>query len=169
VVSIAPLVFLGGLGYDRVIIDRVANLTGLPVTTNQTAAVDALKALGVTRIALVNPNTSDLVARQVTFFEDSGIEVQSATSMEIPDNRDIDCVPADVSLEFVRSAIRGERPPEGVYLSGPCWRTLDIIDPLEAELGVPVVSALQAMVWGAMRLVDRPTIVNGYGQLLTAP
>ena len=169
VVSIAPLVFLGGLGYDRVIIDRVAAATGLPVTTNQTAAVDAFKQLGVTRIALANPNTSDLLDRQVKFFEDSGIEVETARSMEIPDNRDIDCVTPDVSLEFVRNTTRGGRPPEGVYLSGPCWRTLDLIDPLEAELGVPVVSALQAMVWGALRLVNRPTVVNGYGQLLTAP
>jgi maleate isomerase len=169
VVSIAPLVFLGGLGYDRVIIERVTAATGLPVTTNQTAAVDAFKQLGVTRIALANPNTSNLLDRQVEFFEDSGIEVETARSMEIPDNRDIDCVPSDVSFEFIRSTIRGGRPPEGVYLSGPCWRTLDLIEPLEAELGVPVVSALQAMVWGALRLVGRPTVVNGYGQLLTAP
>jgi maleate isomerase len=169
VVSIAPLVFLGGVGYDRVLIDRVHAATGLRVTTNQTAAIDAFKALGVSRIALVNPNTSDLLARQVRFFEDSGIAVGVAKSMDIADNRDIDCVSSDVSHDFVRSAVRTERPPEGVYLSGPCWRTLDLIEPLEAELGVPVVTALQAMVWASMRLVDRPTVVNGYGQLLTIP
>ena len=114
-------------GYDQVLIDRVHAATGLPVTTNQTAAVDAFRALGVSRIALMNPNTSDLLAHQVRFFEDSGIAVDVAESMEIEDNRDIDCVPPDVSHQFVKSAIRPERPPEGVYLSGPCWRTLDII------------------------------------------
>ena len=165
-VSIAPLVYLGGVGYDQVLIDRVHAATGLPVTTNQTAAVDAFRALGVSRIALMNPNTSDLLAHQERFFEDSGIAVDVAESMEIEDNRDIDCVPPDVSHQFVKSAIRLERPPEGVYLSGPCWRTLDIIEPLESELGVPVVSALQAMVWSAMRMVDRSTPVSGYGQLL---
>jgi maleate cis-trans isomerase len=169
VVSIAPLVFLGGLGYDRVIIERIEAVTGLPTTTNQTAAIDALKALAVSRIALLNPNTSDLLARQVQFFVDSGIEVDVAKSLEIADNRDIDCVPRDVSYEFVRSAVSKERPPEGIYLSGPCWRTLDIIEPLESEFGIPVVSALQAMVWGAMRLVGRPIAVNGYGQLLAIP
>jgi maleate isomerase len=168
VISIAPLVFLGGLGYDRVLIDRVRDLTGLPVTTNQTAAVDALKALGVSRITLVNPNTGDLMARQVKFFEESGIAVDVARSMDIADNRDIDCVPRDVSHEFVRSAVSREHPPEGVYLSGPCWRTLDIIEPLESELGIPVVTALQAMVWASMRLIDRPAQVNGYGQLLAS-
>jgi maleate isomerase len=167
VISIAPLVFLGGFGYDRVLIDRCRALTGLPVTTNQTAAVDAFKALGVSRIALLNPNTSDLMARQVQFFEDSGISVDVARSMDIADNRDIDCVAPEASYEFVRSAVNRQRPPEGIYLSGPCWRTLELIGPLEEDLGVPVVSALQAMVWASLRLVDRPTPVNGYGQLLT--
>jgi maleate cis-trans isomerase len=168
IVSIAPMVYVGGHGYDRVIIDRVHDATGLPVTTNQTAAVDALKALGVSRIALLNPNTSDLLAHQVQFFEDSGIHVDVAKSMEIADNRDIDCVQRDTSYEFVKSVIREEDPPEGIYLSGPCWRTLDLIEPLEAELGVPVVTALQAMVWAAARLVDRPAAVKGYGKLLAA-
>jgi maleate isomerase len=166
VVSIAPLVYVGGIGYDRVLIDRVQALTGLPTTTNQTAAVDALTFLGVSRLALINPNSSDLLAHQVRFFEDSGITVELAHSLDIADNRDIDCIPPDVSYEHVRSAVQAARPPEGVYLSGPCWRTLDIIEPLERELGVPVVSALQAMVWASMRLVRRPTPVDGYGQLL---
>jgi maleate isomerase len=168
VISIAPLVYVGGLGYDRVLIDRLVALTGLPVTTNQTAAIDALKALGVSRIALLNPNTSDLLADQVRFFESSGIAVGAAKSMDIADNRDIDCVAPEVSYEFVRAAVQTADAPEGVYMSGPCWRTLDIIEPLEVELGVPVVTALQAMVWAAMRLVERPTAVRGYGQLLAA-
>jgi maleate isomerase len=168
VISIAPLVYVGGHGYDRVLIDQLEELTGLPVTTNQTAAVDALRALGIARIALLNPNTSDMLAPQAKFFEDSGIAVDVARSLEIADNRDIDCVPSDTSYEFVKSAVDTERPPEGVYLSGPCWRTLDIIEPLEADLGVPVVTALQAMVWASMRLVNRPARINGYGQLLSA-
>jgi maleate isomerase len=168
IVSIAPMVYVGGFGYDRVIIDRVQEATGLPVTTNQTAAVDAINELGVSRIALLNPNTSDLLAHQVQFFEDSGIHVDVAKSMDIADNRDIDCVSPETSYAFVKSAIDTVHAPEGVYLSGPCWRTLDIIEPLEAELGVPVVTALQAMVWAAARLVDLPVAVNGYGKLLAA-
>lgn len=166
VISIAPLVFLGGVGYDRVLIERVAGITGLPVTTNQTAAVDALAALGVSEIALLNPNSSDLLAHQVRFFEDSGIAVAYAKSMDIADNRDIDCVTPELSHDFVAASLSAHYPVEAVYLSGPCWRTLGIIEALESELEVPVVNALQAMVWAAMRLVDRPTRVEGYGRLL---
>jgi maleate cis-trans isomerase len=169
VISIAPMIYVGGVGYDRVLIDRIHATTGLPVTTNQTAAVDALRALGVSRIALMNPNSSDLLDDQVRFFEDSGIAVDVAKSLDIADNRDIDLIEPATSLDFVVSAIDTDHPPEGVYLSGPCWRTLDIIETLEAELGVPVVSALQAMVWASMRLVDKVTKVHGYGQLLTIP
>jgi len=166
ILSIAPIVYVGGHGYDRVLIDRVRAATGLPVTTNQTAAVGALESLGVKSIALLNPNTSELLAHQVKFFEDSGIAVGVAKSLDIADNRDIDCIPRDVSYEFVKSAFHADDLPEGVYLSGPCWRTLDIIEPLEAELGIPVVTALQAMVWAAARLVNRTATVRGYGRLL---
>jgi maleate cis-trans isomerase len=169
VVSIAPLVYVGGVGYDQVLIERIHRLTGLPATTNQTAAVEALRHLGVSRIGLLNPNTSDLLEAQVRFFEESGIAVDVAQSMDIADNRDIDHVEPAASHEFVMSAIDEDHPPEGVYLSGPCWRTLEIIEPLEAQLGVPVVTALQAMVWASMRLVDDVTRVDGYGQLLTRP
>ncbi len=166
IVSIAPLIYVRGYGYDRDIIERVCRATGLPASTNQTAAVEAFRALGVERIVLLNPNTSDLLQSQVEFFEKSGVHVVAARSMDILDNRDIDRVDETTSYRFISETIGAASPADGVYLSGPCWRTLNLIDPLERETGMAVVTALQAMVWEGIRLVGLHRDVSGYGRLM---
>ena len=40
------------------------------------------------------------------------------------------------------------------------------IEPLEREFGVNVVSALQAIVWDALRRVGVSDRIDGYGRLL---
>ncbi|MFQ5878622.1 MAG: hypothetical protein ACE5IZ_00380 [Dehalococcoidia bacterium] len=41
-----------------------------------------------------------------------------------------------------------------------------MMEPIEQETGLPVVAALQAMVWTRMRLVGLEPKVEGYGRLL---
>ncbi|MFQ5878630.1 MAG: hypothetical protein ACE5IZ_00420 [Dehalococcoidia bacterium] len=166
VISIAPLVYVKGKGYDKQLIARIERLTGLPTTTNQTAGIDALRSLGVGRVILLNPNTSDLLEKQVEFFRQSGVQVVAARSMDIPDNRDIDRVEEATSYQFIKEAVTQAPPAHGLYLSGPCWRTLDLIEPIEQEIGLSVVTALQAMVWASLRMVGVSEPISGYGRLM---
>lgn len=166
IISIAPMVYVKGHGYDEHLISRIQRLTGLPTTTNQTAGIDALHRLGVGRVILLNPNTADLLDRQVRFFEQSGIHVTATRCMNIPDNRDIDRVDEAMSHRFIQEAVTAAPPAEGLYLSGPCWRTLDLIEPIEQETGLPVVTALQAMVWASLGMVGVSEPIGGYGRLM---
>jgi maleate cis-trans isomerase len=40
-----------------------------------------------------------------------------------------------------------------------------VIDSLETDLGVPVVTSMQAMAWAALRAVNVRDEVTGYGRL----
>jgi maleate cis-trans isomerase len=166
VISIAPLIYVNPPGYDQILIGRIRDLTGRPTTTNQTASIDGLRALGVTRVVIVNPNTSDLLAKQVLFFEGSGMSVAEARSLDIASDHDIDCLPAEQSHRFIREAVAAAPDADGIYLSGPCWRTVRLIDRIERETGLPVVTALQATVWAGMRLVGLEQLVPGHGRLM---
>jgi maleate isomerase len=42
-----------------------------------------------------------------------------------------------------------------------------VIAALEEELGVPVLTANQALLWQALSLVGDPTTVTGYGRVFT--
>ena len=45
------------------------------------------------------------------------------------------------------------------------FRTVGALAPLEAELGIPVVSANQAAFWDCLRLAQVKDQVEGFGQL----
>jgi maleate cis-trans isomerase len=166
VISIGPLIYVNPPGHDQVLIKRIHGLTGRPTTTSQTAGIEGLRALGATRVVIANPNTSQLMASQVRFFEGNGLTVVAARSLELVNNRDIDCMPREDSYRFIKETIAAAPTADGIYLSGPCWRTLGLIDRIEQESGLPVVTALQATVWAGLRLVGLDQPVNGHGRLM---
>ena len=49
---------------------------------------------------------------------------------------------------------------------GPAWRTLDIVEMLEQDLGVPVVHAIQAQCWDIQRHLTVRRPVQGFGRLV---
>jgi maleate cis-trans isomerase len=55
-----PLVVSQGDGYEREVINKIETLTDIPATTSIVAGMEALKALSVRRIGLVNPYPSKL-------------------------------------------------------------------------------------------------------------
>jgi maleate isomerase len=44
-----------------------------------------------------------------------------------------------------------------------------VLDPLEQDLGKPVVSSVQASLWRALRLAGVRQPIDGFGRLLRAP
>lgn len=49
---------------------------------------------------------------------------------------------------------------------GPAWRTLDIIEPLEQDLGIPVVHATPAQSWLIQKRLRVRQPMPGLGRLL---
>jgi maleate cis-trans isomerase len=57
-----------------------------------------------------------------------------------------------------------------VFISCTAIRSAGVIAALEAELGLPVLTSNQAMVWHALRgVLGLPDRVAGFGRLLDAP
>ena len=67
--------YVRGVGGDTDISDRIAAATGLPATTTSSAAVEALRSLGVKRVSVLSPHVDELNVRLRGFLEDSGFEV----------------------------------------------------------------------------------------------
>jgi maleate cis-trans isomerase len=44
-----------------------------------------------------------------------------------------------------------------------------VLERLEQELGKPVISSTQAMLWHALRVAGVPDAVHGFGRLLAEP
>jgi maleate isomerase len=52
-------------------------------------------------------------------------------------------------------------------MPSPHWPTIESIEPLEQEFGVNVMTALQVIVWDALRRCGINDKIQGYGRLIS--
>ena len=156
--------FLEGLGNDIKVIKRIESVSsGIPGSATSTAAVRALSKLGVKKLSFVGPYISEVTERGGRFFEQSGFEVTGAHGMEVRGDTDINAITLEQTYAFAREKV--EDHADGVFISCTGLRTVGAIEALEQDLGRPVVSAIQATFWDALRIAGVGEPVQGFGSL----
>jgi maleate isomerase len=99
------------------------------------------------------------------YFADAGFDVLDMAGMDV----DFDKVQELSSREvyrFVKSVFLKNEEAQAIYMLGPAWRTLDIIEMLEQDLGVPVIHAIPAQCWDIQRHLNVRQPVKGFGRLI---
>lgn len=131
--------------------------------TTSGAAVDALRALEVTRVAAVHPHEEPVGRRLRRYLGDAGFDVVANTPLGLPVADALNASPEQVAA-LVRN---GDRPAaDAVFVSCTALPTQELIAPLEQELGKPVVTANQVTIWAALRALG--LAARGAGQALLA-
>ena len=154
--------YVRGVGGDTDISARITDTTGLPSITTSSTAVEALKLLDVTRVAVLSPHVDELNERLLGFLEGHGLDVVHMRGLN--KLRGIENIPQEEIYELVVQLV--DRPEaDGIFISCTGMRTSNILSRLEDATGKPVVSALQSTIWGTLRLVDAPTELPGLGSL----
>jgi maleate isomerase len=158
--------YVGGDGDHLRLKARLERRTsGVPVVTTCTAALQAMRTLGVERLALVHPPwVSDGVnSMGADYFARQGLNVVMAASVPLHAGpREVE--PGDV-FEWLRRSMPTDA--DAVFLAGNGFRTVSLIAALEGELGRPVLTANQVLLWAALRAADVRSTVADYGQILT--
>jgi len=154
----------GGLDLARQGADEVARRTNLPVFTASHATQAALRALGVTRIAVVTPFDDAANAHVRGAFETTGFTVVGADGLACPDLATIGHTPPDVVRRAFREADRPEA--EAVVQVGTGLPVVYLVAELEATLGKPVVACNAALYWQALRETGIADAIPGFGRLL---
>lgn len=152
-----------GWGERRV--ERIREQTGLPATTGALAMLEALRALGVRRIALATPYPKSLHARAAPFFERRGYRVVSDETLDIEDMHRVGRVRPDEVYALARRVDRGEA--EALLILATDLRSIEVLQPLEEVLKKPVFSTNSALFWECLRLAGLRVLVSGYGRLLS--
>jgi maleate isomerase len=162
----SPPVIAGGFGFDKKIIARIGNVTDIPATTSQTLAVEALTLLGVKNLVIASPFGDDQNVLLRKFMQDSGFLVHAIKGLNM-ERIEYGMLPRDASYRIALEACKGVGDYDGIYLPCAQMPTIEIIDLLEKELGKPVVTSVQAMIWGALRMTHISDPISGYGQLFS--
>jgi len=66
----------------------------------------------------------------------------------------------------VKQTLLAQSDVDVIYLVRGGWRTLDIIETLESDMGVPVLHTVPARVWSTQKSFHVGQRTTGYGRLL---
>lgn len=136
---------------------------GTPVTTPMTAACAAFVATGATRIAMLTPYIDEVNELLVGYLESQGVAVTTLASFNLHTDVEITSVPGSALVAAARELDR--TGADALFICCTALRTAAIIEPLEKELNLPVITSNQAMTWDMLRLAGYKEPVTGYGRL----
>ena len=157
--------FVFGSAGDNVQVTAIEDATGVPATTTSSATLAAFRALGVDTVAVATPYIDEVNEKLLAFLEPNGVRVSRLRALGIQAAYHV----SRASLEMVYGVARDAFSRDAQALFIPCtdFASLEVIEPLETDLEVPVVLANQATMWHALRLAGIRDSVPGFGHLLT--
>lgn len=154
-----------GVQWNAKFTREVEEVTAKPAITAAAATTDALRASGAHRVAVATPYPERINRLLSDFFESSGLEIVSLRSVAVADSLEVCRLSPSVAYRIARQADTEEA--EAVCIVATDFPTIDVLDSLERDLGKPVVSTNQALMWRALGLAGVALAVDGFGALFT--
>lgn len=174
--------FFGGVGFDDDFAAKASEKAhGCRVGTAAGAVRAALTATGVRRPFLVAPPWfNDLIATHaLKYFGDAGFTPSGLVRYDLGaawrdrepwqvwDANGQQQVRADELYRQVRAMVPADA--DGIAVLGNGVLAADAVAPLEADLGMPVVTSNQAALWHCLRTSGVAAAPSGYGRLFDLP
>lgn len=156
--------YLRGAADDEALRCRLeARTRGIPVIVTCAAAVAAMAALSVKRIALINPPwfSNEIDQQGADYFRSRQIEVVCSGPADLPSDQQ--AVSPEQLYDWVRSHVPADA--QGVFIGGNGFRAIAVIKALEDSLDRPVLTANQVAFWCALRRANARPPVHGYGRI----
>ena len=147
--------FIRGPGGDLDISRRIESFLNIPTISTSTAVIDACKALEVANLGVLTVYVDEVNDAIPRFFEPQGVTVKRMQKADTRQesgntNHELGQMSAD---ELVTLGDRmNDADLDAIFIPCTAVRTLDAIEPLEAVIGKPVITAIQATMWRVARL-----------------
>ncbi|MDD7963868.1 maleate cis-trans isomerase family protein [Actinomycetospora lemnae] len=137
-----------------------------PVVSSAGALLSGIAALGAKRVAIVTPYMEPLTQAVVAYLEDAGVEVVDSLSLQVPDNLAVARLdPQDLREHYKKVDVTGA---DALVLSA-CVQmpSLPVIEAVQDEVGLPVLSAATATTFRILSELGLETRVPDAGALLS--
>jgi maleate isomerase len=159
-----PFMLLGYKG-EQEIISSWEKKYGVQMFTSGQNHVRALRTMGVKKFVGASYFPEKMNAVFARYFTEAGFQVLGMEGIDSP-FAEVPNVPPEDIFQFMKGIAAKHKDADGIYMLGSAWRTLDIIDPLEKDLGLPVVHAGPARSWETQLRLGLRYPIDGYGKLL---
>jgi len=169
-ITLAGLPIASQLGRARVLElqKETSRRTGVFADSHAEATIDAMRHLGMRRIAIASRWSDELNRKLTAYLTSADFEVLTVTSagqwakqafsMSIEEG-------VKLAFQLGREAMRKAPQADGLLLPGGAWRSLAAVPILEEDFGKPVVTNPIAQVWRLISQGIAPP-VQGWGRLL---
>ena len=139
-----------GIDRDRSLCKAITARTNVPATTSTLACIEAVRALGAKRVALVSPYTDDVQRRIGNVWAGEGIAPHAERHLGLRDNFSFgEVAPADIA-DMVRAVAA-----QGVDAAVILCTNLDgaaLAPALERELDIAVLDSVAVTLWRTLGL-----------------
>jgi len=137
---------------------------GVPVITSLSAQQDAFATTGAQKVAVIQPYDDTHIPRFEGYVYELGAEPTGCISVNAT-FIELGKVDEETIHDLGRQICRRYPESDTLYIPCPHFATAGVIDPLEQEFGVTVITALQAIVWRALRKCGIDDRIEGFGRL----
>ena len=154
-----------GYGFDKECIERIERASGWPGLTTSTAVLEAFQALGLNKTVVMTPYPDETNDAEKKFLEDNGLEVTSITGIGF--NRVGEYSHPSKYFLYRKAKQLKTEGAEVFFLSCMGLATMELVEILEEDLGMPVITSHQASLWACLRHSRVNDKLPGLGKLFT--
>jgi len=161
--------FVLGVEGEQTLIREIEDETGIKATTGASSVAESLKFLGTDSVSIFAATSEDITAFAAKYLSDSGFDVREVESASFGHATEgFRWSPWEV-YSNVMKFYRRCPDVDAVFIAGGCFRTLEMIETLEKDIGRPVVTTVPANMWHCLKIAGVKDPVYGFGQLLEKP
>ncbi|TVR11649.1 MAG: hypothetical protein EA385_00955 [Salinarimonadaceae bacterium] len=154
--------FVMGRDYDDQLARRIADATGGPALVAGVTMTDLLEALGVERIALATPFTTEVNALTTGYFQAAGFSVVGVSGLGIVTNFDIAAL-AEADLTALATSVDCS-DAQAIVMPGGNMPCLAHLVAMEAAVGKPIITTNLAGMWAISKKLGFPLRGERFGR-----
>jgi maleate isomerase len=156
----------GWLGFERdeALCEAITRETGAAACTSVLAINELFAHYAVKRFGVVTPYVNDVQQAIVANYKRAGLECVAERHLGLQDNYSF----SEVEPATLKSMVRevGAARPDAIIVLCTNLRGAPLVPALEAELGLPIIDSISAVVWKSLRLAGVDTRrIRAWGRL----
>ncbi|HEU4343469.1 MAG TPA: hypothetical protein VFU31_18120 [Candidatus Binatia bacterium] len=151
-----------GLAGEAALVETIQNASGCPTITTAETIRRAFKHFGIRKLVLISPYVKETNEHEVRYLSEAGFEVLHELGLGLESDGYGDVSP-EQWFQIVKENTRPDA--DGYFLSCTNTRMIEAIDPLERDLGKPVISSNQATLWACLNKLGLRSAVKNLGRL----
>ena len=154
-----------GIDWEKNLVNTITKISQTPAITTAGSVVEALHFMNISKIHMFTPYTNEINLVEKNFLSQSGVEVIEMKGLGIINSVKIADVEPDLIFNEVLDLYKKDKSVQGIFISCTNLRTFPIINKIENDLNIPVITSNQASLWNLLNIIEYNKPIIGLGQL----